>query len=110
MAADADLERVLWAKYLDWCSARLVERFLQLTPDQIYELAQQAEAEPELGVGGEAAQAVGTEVAHRSVVARVTEALQARMQLPSFAEWSAAYAEAPERFEEELLGLWREQT
>lgn len=32
-------ERVLRAKYLDWCSAKVAERFLSLTPDQIFELA-----------------------------------------------------------------------
>lgn len=32
-------DRVLRAKYLDWCSARVAERFLALTPDQIFELA-----------------------------------------------------------------------
>ncbi|HEX7119232.1 MAG TPA: hypothetical protein VF212_10615 [Longimicrobiales bacterium] len=32
-------EPILRAKYLDWCSARVVDRFLELTPDQIYQLA-----------------------------------------------------------------------
>ncbi|HEX6938985.1 MAG TPA: hypothetical protein VF158_06195 [Longimicrobiales bacterium] len=39
MAIDPADERILRAKYLDWCSARVVDRFLELTPDQIYELA-----------------------------------------------------------------------
>ncbi len=43
-----------------------------------------------------------------TVVERVTEALALRIHLPTYEEWSAAYAEAPERFEGELLGLWRE--
>lgn len=29
----------LRAKYLDWCSAQVADRFLELTPDQIYDLA-----------------------------------------------------------------------
>ncbi len=106
MAADPDLGRVLRAKYLDWCSARLADQFLRLTPDDIYELAQQAE--PESGPGPGAEHGVGTELSYRSVVERVTEALRLRIQLPTFEEWAAAYAEAPERFDEELLGLWRE--
>ncbi len=108
MASDPDLGRVLRAKYLDWCSARLADRFLRLTPDEIYELAQHAEAEPEGVPPGATDHVVGTEVSYRSVVERVTEALASRIQLPSFEEWSAAYREAPERFDEELLGLWRE--
>ncbi len=106
MAADPDLERVLRAKYLDWCSARLADRFLRLTPDEIYELAQ--EAEPEGAPGADAEHGVGTEVSYRSVVERVTEALALRIQLPTYEEWSVAYTEAPEGFDEELLGLWRE--
>ncbi len=106
MAADPDLGRVLWAKYLDWCSARLVDRFLRLTPDEIYELAQRAEPEAGPGPGGEGA--VGTELSYRSVVERVTEALKSRIPLPTYEEWAAAYREAPERFDEELLGLWRD--
>lgn len=35
-------ERILRAKYLDWCSARLADRFLALTPDQIYDLAHES--------------------------------------------------------------------
>ncbi len=107
MALNREAGRVLRAKYLDWCSARLADHFLRLTPDEIYELAQRADAESaplETSHPG-----VGTELSYRSVVERVTEALAARMQLPTFEEWSAAYSEAPERFEEELLGLWREE-
>lgn len=107
MAADPDLERVLRAKYHDWCSARLADQFLRLTPDEIYELAH-AEAEPHGMAVPEADRGVGTEVSYRSVVERATEALASRMRLPTFEEWSAAYAEAPDRFDEELLGLWRE--
>ncbi len=107
MAADPDLGRVLRAKYHDWCSARLVDRFLRMTPDDIYELAH-AEPEPDRIAVPEADRAVGTEVSYRSVVERVTEALASRIGLPTFEEWSAAYAEAPERFDEELLGFWRE--
>ena len=32
-------ESTLRAKYLDWCSARLAERFLDLSPEEIYALA-----------------------------------------------------------------------
>ena len=42
MAGPDNSERILRAKYLDWCSARVADRFLALTPDEIYELAEQA--------------------------------------------------------------------
>lgn len=35
-------ERILRAKYLDWCSARVADRFLAMTPEQIYDLAQES--------------------------------------------------------------------
>lgn len=40
-------ERILRAKYLDWCSARVADRFLALTPEQIYDLAHRPEARDE---------------------------------------------------------------
>lgn len=112
MVTDPEAGRELRAKYLDWCSARLADRFLRLTPDQIYELAQRASSGGEAPEGGgqPGARGVGTELSYRSLVELVTEALTAQTPLPSFEEWAAAYAEAPERFDEELMGLWREQT
>lgn len=108
MAVNREVGRVLRAKYLDWCSARLADGFLRLTPEEIYELAQRADAEPEEATHRGLERVIGTELSYRSLVERVTEALAMRMQLPSFEEWSAAYGESPDRFEEELLGLWRE--
>ena len=35
-------DAILRAKYLDWCSARIAERFLALSPDEIYQLAERA--------------------------------------------------------------------
>src|SRR5690606_5316191 len=61
-------ERILRAKYLDWCSARVADRFLAMTPDQIYDLAQESlrrdsgpavEAEGEAAGAGQAAMGAG---------------------------------------------------
>lgn len=122
MIADPAAGRILRAKYLDWCSARVADRFLDLTPDEIYELAHDALAEDVASVAGgvspDSAEMspppgahswleVGAE-SYRSLVQRATEALSARIDLPSFEEWSTAYAEAPEEFDREMLGFWRE--
>jgi len=105
------------AKYLDWCSARIAERFLKLTPDEIYELAQRSSEKsvesrdvaspsnagartPDPG-----AEPVGS---FRHIVERVTERLAASIELPTFREWSASYRAQPARYDDELLGLWRE--
>lgn len=107
---DQSGDRTLRAKYLDWCSARLAEQFLDLSPEQIYELAR-----PEGGAGStaEAGAAVATlppptQEGYRVLVQRVTESLLERTPLPTYDQWSAAYQEAPERFDAELLGLWKE--
>ncbi len=137
MAGSENQERVLRAKYLDWCSARVAERFLALTPDEIYQLAEESthgQAAPGSVVSASsfssqfneadwraaidnAVTAVAAETAHASderapflaLVARVTVALADSLELPSFEEWSAAYQEAPGEFDPELIGFWREE-
>lgn len=94
-------QSTLRAKYLDWCSAQLADRFLELTPEEIYELARPTEQE----TGG---LPHPSNESYRVVVQRVTDVLLDRIPLPSFEQWTAAYAEEPERFEAELLGFWRD--
>lgn len=136
---DPDNERVLEAKYLDWCSARVAERFLKLTPEEIFDHAQRASrlapgddlpvAESAFFLraiaGRERLDAPpGTSLpdadpktdllpdpnspSFRLVVQRVTEVLAAELHLPTFEEWVEAYREAPEDFDQDLLGFWRE--
>lgn len=94
MAVLAADEPVLRAKYLDWCSARIAERFLRLTPDEIYELAQAPAAlEP---------------VSYRTLVCRATDALAAHLKLPLFETWAEAYRASPGRYDHELLGFWKD--
>lgn len=50
MGIDPGDELVLRAKYYDWCSAKVADRFLQLSPDEIYELAQLAREETMVAV------------------------------------------------------------
>lgn len=103
-------ERTLRAKYLDWCSARLAERFLDLSPEEIYELARPAHAgAPEADrAPGQAVLPLPTDESYRALVQRVTESLLSRTSLPTFEQWAAAYEETPARFDAELLGFWKE--
>lgn len=107
---DQSGDRTLRAKYLDWCSARLAERFLDLSPEQIYEMASPGRAGVSEGEPGADVLTLPPPTAgsYRVLVQRVTESLLERTALPTFEQWSAAYAEAPERFEPELLGFWKE--
>lgn len=121
---------ILRGKYLDWCSARVAERFLRLTPDEIYQLAQEvtepagaaaaarvapvaeqgrtaaATATPSGSPAGLADPRGAAGISYRVLVQRVTEVLSSQLGLPTFEEWSAAYRATPERYEEELLGFW----
>jgi hypothetical protein len=119
---------VLRAKYLDWCSARVAERFVKLTPEEIYELAQRATpgamaqqgepagALPDRSVALSARSAASEGVpgatdaaAYNEIVERVTRALTSELGLPPFEEWARAYRASPGQYDEELLGFWREQ-
>jgi hypothetical protein len=124
--SDGGEERVLRAKYLDWCSARVAERFLELTPDEIYELAQRASYGADPDPGRRASGSVSPDApdltaspaflqpsveepeSFRRIVEIVTQALTRDMSLPDFEAWRTAYEAAPEAFDDDLLGLWRE--
>jgi len=133
MAVDPADDRILRAKYLDWCSAQVADRFLKLTPDEIYQLAHQARpgegaAEVESGepvpveAGAnvteegaqlravtEAPEPAAPGLSYRALVQRVTEVLTASMELPPFDRWVEAYRASPARFEAEMLGFWEEE-
>lgn len=100
-------ERTLRAKYLDWCSARVAERFLDLSAEEIWALAHPASAEaPDATTGVDLPGP--DEESYRVLVQRATEALLARMSLPSFEEWQREYDRSPAQFDAEMLGFWRE--
>ena len=103
MAGKVSEDVVLHAKYLDWCSARIAERFMSMSPDEIYELAERATQGPVLASGPYAS------LSSSATIAAMTNVLADEMELPKFEEWSAAYSEAPEEFDPEMLGFWKEE-
>ena len=99
---DEGVGSTLRAKYLDWCSARIAERFLALDPEEIYVMARPAES-------AEAGRfASGRGDSYTAMVQRVTESLLEEMSLPDFEEWSRSYASNPGRYDAELLGFWKD--
>lgn len=99
MSRDAGRPELL-AKYHDWCSARIADQFLSLSPERIYELAEATEPAPlNPQDPGDAS--------YRALVHRVTEALLDAMELPDFEEWRQSYQADPGRYDEELFGFWR---
>ena len=112
---DDDLS-VLRSKYHDWCSARVADRFVELTPEEIYELAHGG------GAGGAEARMRGSaeasashdagafslaETGYTDLVRRVTEALTTSLALPSFETWAESYRRDPARYDREMLGFWQ---
>jgi len=125
MSGSTTKHKVLRAKYLDWCSARLADSFLVLAPDEIYELAERAShghAVERVVAGGVSRESVtplstphsatalpATDVeSFRTLVALVTEVLAEKLNLPSFEVWAADYEREPAKYDHELLGFWRE--
>jgi hypothetical protein len=76
-------ERVLRAKYLDYCSSQIADHLVRLSPDEIYVLAQEAHR-----VGGRKAR---------------------RLTLPTFEQWAVEYEQNPARYDEQLIGLWESE-
>lgn len=118
--AAGDVRSILRAKYHDWCSARVADRFVTLTPEQIYAIAHGSTGgggglagEP-AGEAGENASATGAvagassleDLTYAELVQRVTEVLSRELGLPDFETWSDAYRRNPAAYDAEMLGLW----
>lgn len=101
--AGGTADPVLRAKYSDFCSARVAEVLLSLSPDEMYLLAEEAarksgEGLPEGPLGFE------------DMVRLATEHLSSRLGLPTFEAFAAAYRENPAQFDRDMLGLWQRDT
>jgi len=90
----------LWTRYLNWCSAQVARRFLELTPEQTWELADRAQASPveeqPPGEGG---------ATHPHLIRLVTLQLFSEMGLPSYSEWLDRCRIDPSAYEEETTSL-----
>ena len=92
-------ERVLRAKYLDYCSSQVAEHLLRLSPDEIYVLAEEAHR-----VGGRKG-----EPSYEQMVRLATEGVAQRLTLPPFEQWADEYKEDPARYDQQLMGLWESE-
>lgn len=55
-----------------------------------------------------AVDALSATASFRAIVEQVTEQLASTLPLPSFEEWLSGYKESPDRYEQELLGFWKD--
>ncbi len=92
-------ERILRAKYLDYCSSQVAEHLLLLSPDEIYVLAQEA-----YRAGGRE-----NEPSYEQMVRLATEGVAQRLALPPFAQWAVEYKQDPARYDDQLIGLWESE-
>ncbi len=92
-------ERVLRAKYLDYCSSQIAGHLVLLSPDEIYVLAQEAHR-----VGGQK-----SEPSYEQMVRLATEGVAQRLTLPTFEQWADEYKRDPARYDDQLLGLWESE-
>ena len=119
MRTEDDEQAVLRSKYHDWCSARVADRFVALSPEEIYELAHAGGVDesgggrmhgiPEASASRDAGAFSLDEAGYSELVRRVTEVLATSMELPSFEQWVESYRRDPARYDREMLGFWRGQ-
>jgi hypothetical protein len=92
------VDPILRAKYLDYCSARVAEALLRLTADEMYLLGQEVAGGPK---GADA-----DVLSFGAIVRLATERLTEGLSLPDFPEWVRQYRKNPQKFEQEMIGLW----
>ena len=96
---DAEPESVLRAKYLDYCSAKVADILLLLSPDEMFVLAQ--DAAREAGVSGD--------LTYGQTVDLATELVSRKLALPPFEIWVSDYKADPSQYDEYLMGLWESE-
>lgn len=94
-------ESVLRAKYADFCSAQITEVFLALSDERIYDIVEEAAREQQISPG---------KLGFQAMVRLATQRLRDEVPLPDFETWRSDYEAAPERYEQYLMGLWRQLT
>lgn len=103
-------EQDLRLRYLDWCSVQIVRRFFELSPDEVWQRANQADAQP-TGSGDPLlpdvpASALGAAPpGFLSLVRKTTLVLAQELRLPSFEAWRDAYLADPKPFQQDLLEM-----
>jgi hypothetical protein len=95
---DRSKESVLRAKHLDFCSAKVAEALLSLSPDEMYLLAEEA--------ARTTVTPPASHLGYDAMVRLATEHLADRLDLPTFEQFRDAYRKDPAAFDRELLGLW----
>ena len=87
----------LWVRYVDWCSAQVARRLLDLSPEEFWERAErQAQTE---GSSVPLTQSVVT------LARQLAVELYEELGLPPFPRWAEEYQQHPERYDPDILGF-----
>ena len=97
--ADREGESVLRAKYRDYCSARVADALLSLSPEEVFALAE-AEARASNRIAPSS---------HNEAIRLATGRIRDRLELPEYESWAAEYLQDPSRFDPYLMGLWKSE-
>lgn len=82
----------LWIRYVDWCSAQVARRFLDLSPDEIWTRAAEHPTRPDQSSILQLARAL-------------TVQLYEELELPAFESWLVSYQKNPESFDRDIVGF-----
>lgn len=97
--ANRDGDSVLRAKYRDYCSARVANALLSLSPEDIFALAEaQAREASQLAPHS-----------YNDAIRLATGKIRERLKLPEYESWTSQYLEDPGRFDPYLMGLWKSE-
>jgi hypothetical protein len=103
LAMTAENLSELRARYYDWCSARIAERLVQLSPDEIWHRAAMLSDAGELFVWQDE-QGQAFPPGNTFFSARVLAHLFAQeLDLPTFEDWVDLYRADPGRFQREMI-------
>ncbi len=94
----AESEEILWAKYLDYCSAQISDLFMGLEEERVFELARVAEKDAGIAQGA---------LSFRDIAALLVGKLVDDLSMPDFESWAESYRQNPEEYDPHLLGLWK---
>lgn len=97
--AEGNRDRVLRAKYDDYCSGRVADVLLSLSPEEVYALAE-AEARTANQIAPSS---------HDEAVRLATRKIRDRLKLPRYRDWAKEYRRDPTRFDPHLMGLWKSE-
>ena len=97
--ADREGDSVLRAKYRDYCSARVADALLSLSPEEVFALAE-AEARTSSRVAPKS---------HNEAIHLATGRIRDGLELPEYESWAEEYTSDPSRFDAYLMGLWKSE-